>query len=223
MESGLECRILEPGLPDSDIAACVNAHNQEWSDFFRLTPDIFKRRLDSGELFLGAYKDGELLGFLETTSHRVIGLDEPIPQDNQFEFAKKIAKRACNEIKGSYLEIASVGPYRPRFDKSNVMLLMDINVLKSHRQFGYGGNLVNFLLSLLLHERISRPAQLSDIIVVPTLTPELQGPMNFHAKYGAFDTGYTRENVRPGYTQPRAHYFCYLSPGFVPKSSIKAA
>ena len=217
VSSNLELRLLDNGIPDSDISDCVVAHNSEWRGFFELTPEIMEQRLRSGELFLGVRKKGKLVGYLETMSHYVKIPNMPADTDEpDTHTALRIANFVSGQIKGDYFKHAPDGKWPKRPENANVIRFVSINVIPDEREYGYGGQMIDYIKQLLRMPAEERPEQLRDIVVSLTDTPVKPLPQKFHQKYGALDTHYLEPGFRPGYDAPDIKRFCYLAPGFKP-------
>lgn len=214
-ESGLECRLLQPETPFSDLAEFSNAHQQEWSRFFVFTPDHMKRRIESGGFFVGKYFNGIPIGFLEAALLTIdLGYDRDHKED--LTYAKQIARLVCEQIMNHF------GDYWGIVDKStsakapidpNVMLMLSINVLRKYRHYRLGSGIIDYVKLQLNKPRHERFEQLRQIDFGPTFTPD--GPIvRFHQENGAFDSEFIHQNARPGYGQPNVRYQIYLAPGF---------
>jgi len=214
-ESGLECRILQPETPFSDLAEFSTAHQQDWSSFFEFTPEQMKRRLDSGGLFVGGYFNGIPIGFLEAAL-LTIDLDYDRDHKEDLTYAKQIAKLVCEQIRNHF------GDYWGIVDKStgakapidpNAMLMLSINVTRNYRNLGFGSGIINYVKLQLNKPRHERFEQLRQIDFVHTFTPDGH-IVRFHQENGAFDSEFIHENARHGYDRPNVRYQIYLAPGF---------
>lgn len=213
--SNLELKILDTTTPYSDILSCVEAHNSEWKSFFELTPQIMEQRLRSGELFLGGYKQGTLVAYLETQSHYVEIPEMPAnPDEPDDKRALRIANFVSKQLGGNYFEYAPGGTWPERPKNANVIRFISINTLPEKRNRGYGGQIMDRIKFLMSMPREERPEQLRDVVVGLTDTPVKTLPQRFHTTYQALKTGYVVQEFRPGYNAPDIIRFCYFAPGF---------
>ena len=213
--SDLEIRILDSGIPDSDISNCVAAHNAEWKRFFVLTPRLMRQRLNSGELFLGGYKQGSLVTYLETQSHYMEIPDMPAnPDQPDIETARRIANFVSVQLRGNYFVHAPGGEWPARPENANVIRFVSINTPPKERDFGYAGQIMDYIKRLMRQPRKERPEQLRSAAVGLTDTPVKNLPQKFHTEYLAQITEHREVGFRPGYDEPDIIRFFYFTPGF---------
>ena len=202
--------MLDNTLPDSNVISCVVAHNSEWISFFELTPELMRQRLKSGELFLGVYKQGSLVGYLETMSHHVEIPNMPVNLGKlDAETVIELAYYVSLHLRGNYFTHAPNGLWPNKPVNANVIRFVSINVLPQERDFGYGGQMIQHMKMLMSKPKEERPEQLRNIEVSLTDTPVKPLPQRFHLKYGALDTQYIEQGFRPGYDMPDIKRFCY--------------
>ena len=120
MEEKIKYKILMPNLSDDDLTAFTNIVNSGWGDFFYLTENTLKKRLNTGGSFIGAYHNGKPAGILET-----IGLELDYSRNGIGEDSKILARNLCSQIP-SYDELTDGGIWRSHPKYANTLVLVDI-------------------------------------------------------------------------------------------------
>ena len=95
LESTLTPVILTPEIGETDLRACVDIYNSHWRSYLPLDSKLFRKRLESGHLFVGVKQDDRPILLLQTLS-----LDIPleyIVNQSQNEDYFGIAQQVCRK------------------------------------------------------------------------------------------------------------------------------
>jgi len=197
----------------NNLQAFTDILNESWGTFFKTTPEILKRRLESDELFIGAYVNEKPVGILETISLKV----EMLPS-NLIGF-KDMTRYVCSQI-GNYHELTAGGLWKPRNSDSNVLVFVDVTVLEKYREKNYSGPSIFSGIIERSKEEI-KSENFWKIEYAPTFTPNHEPIIKKHIGQGAFDTEFVLKNARRGY-EPKGkknfsdvNFMCYMAPGFL--------
>ncbi len=206
-------QILNPAISQDNLGSFSDVLNESWGSFYKITPEILKRRLESGELFIGSYVNKEPVGILETISLKT----DTIPSDlTQF---KNMARYVCSQV-GDYKELTNDGLWNSKSSDSNVLVFVDVTVLEKYREKNYSGpSLFSGIIECAKEELKSE--KMSKIKYATTFTPNYVPIIEKHLLQGAFDTEFVLKNARPGY-EPKGkknfsdvNFMCYMAPGFL--------
>lgn len=207
--SRLELMVLEPDLPEKDVAAFVQMHNERWR-FHTINEDTFRRRIERG-ILVGGYLGNEPATLLETTSLNLEGVAEIEKTTEDYrERAYGVAKLLHGHAK-DYNGLTNNGEWHKDDENPNVSVSATITYYKAImlKQFGF-----------------QRPINLRDVEYAFPFSPKPSdytgidykgGSLGLHIANGAFNTGYSLPQARHGHPEPDAIFMCYLAPGYVPK------
>lgn len=207
--------LLTPGISEEDLDSFVKIVNSEWGQFYDLTPSTLMRRLETGNIFVGAYLGDRPAGILET-----IGLKLNYPRRFREMDYRDVMKEVCPQI-GPYDELTDDGLWRPLSPDFNTLVLVDITRNKEFSsKSSIAPGIVNYGKGVMIASPEQRPGSFFDLEATVTFTPDIGAVKRWHERQWAFDTGVPLENARPGYIQPDVNFMCYLAPGsprWVPK------
>ena len=209
----LELRILSPNIPKEEISTYVDMLNRQWGDFFEVTHDVMKNRLNSGAIFLGAYLGNNLVGILETLALEI----EEVDSINAHT-SKERAREVCARMPDNYNDLTHNGHWRRHPKYANVLTLVDITVDAAYRKYGIASKMIDYGKAMLLElNGVKRPPQIEGVEYVPTFTPEDPVIIRWHERNWAFDTEFKLDSARPGYKVPIVNFMCCLAPGYIPQ------
>lgn len=224
LESSLAPRILTPEISDSEIGAYADIFNSHWRSYFPLTPEMFRKRLESGHLFIGVKQDDRPILLLQTLS-----LDVPledIVRQTSDEDCVRIASRVCSKIERAYSDKEGIDLYRrltnngnwaPVPSNPNVLWLMDITSIRKVDGTSAADIAIDFVKSLIIKPiDIPVPGNPKKIQIVLTFTPDIEKILYWHLEHYAFDTGYKIPNGRIGYKTAAVNPACYYLNGPYP-------
>ena|SRR3989338_3588536 len=211
------CKILTPEIKDYEVRAFVETHNKEWAKLFLMRYDTFRRRLDTGALFVGEYKKDEPIGLLETIAFNV-DVPKVEASANINNYPLKMARNVCETLFGKYKDyfgFTDNGLWRPNEENSNVLMMVDITISEKNRTGGAGNKLMDYAKNLFVsYDNPKTPNDLINIEFILTFTPNSEPPRKFQLRNYAFDTGIIQKNARPGYKEHDVAPLCHLAPGY---------
>lgn len=212
--SPLETKVVGTATQQKELEFFADVHNNFW-EHFKLTPDILRERIDSGNLIAAAYARGAPLGFVQTVLREEdeSTLQRPPPEYQNPLYIWKTAQicaRLENPKMSAYELLTRGGRFSRVPDYGNVLWFLDINVHRDFWSFGIGSALIDFVLEQQIKKEIP---QLKNVRYGPTLTPN-DGTINFHLRKGAFDTQYVMKNARHGHRVQNARPACYIATDF---------
>ncbi len=222
--SELDYKILTVDSPYLDVFPDII--NESWGSFFEANPKIFKDRVNSGNIFIGAYLEDKPVGLLETIALKLKESNTMIIQPYQK------AREMCEQI-GDYNQLTNNGMWKPYEKNSNVLVLVDITVPEEYRGTPIASGIVDtarILISPRNKEEQETRAKLASAETMEklanlnyalTFTPNFWKIKEWHKKQGAFDTEFVLKNARFGYNLPDVNFMCYIAPGYWAKSLEK--
>lgn len=224
--SRLEVMVLDPDLPEKDVAAFVRVHNDGWR-FSLIDGETFRRRMERG-IILGGYLDNEPATLLELTALNLEGIAEIEKSTEDYrERAYGVAKLLHGHAK-DYDGLTNNGEWFADEEGSNVLVMVDLTIPERFSGKNLFRPKVSYFKALMLGQNgFQRPEHLKDVRYIISFSPKPNdytgldyrgGIVLAHTRIGgAFNTGYVWENARPGHHEPDAIITCYLAPSYVPK------
>ncbi len=170
MASGLEFRLYPESEKDFDIIASIL--NKTWASLIEVTPEIIKKRLGSGSLFIFGYKEDLPISVLETVGIKTKGIFDNVPK--------------------TYNRLTNNGLWLPPSENADTIMLVDIT--SGIRCDGVGTAMIDFSLEYIAKKTYYKHAW--------TYTPNQDMPVKWHINRGAIDTNFVLENARPNYPFP---------------------
>ncbi len=224
LESSLIPRILTPEISESEIGAFVDVYNSHWRSYFPLTPEMFRKRLESGHLFIGVEQDNKPILLLQTISLD-IPLEDIIRQTADEDYFR-IARKVCSRIEHAYSNKGGIDLYRRLTNNGNwtpvpntpsVLWLMDITSIKRLEGLSPADIAIGFVKSLIIKPLdVPVPGNLKQIQIVLTFTPDIEKILYWHLEHYAFDTGHKIPYGRVGYKTAAVNPVCYYLNGVYP-------
>lgn len=224
LESVLTPVILTPSISEAEISMFADVYNSHWRSYFPLTPEMLKRRLESGHLFIGV-KDGEMPALLLQTLSLEVPLEDIIQQTTDgdyFEAARKICARIeyCYKNRRGidlYRRLTNDGNWTSLPNAPNILWLMDITSIKKINGLSLADVAIDLVKSLIVGPLDAPvPGNPEKIQVILTFTPDIERIMQLHLEHFAFNTGHEIPDGRLGYKTAAVRPACYYLNGFYP-------
>ncbi len=210
----MEYEILTPDSKSLD--SFVEILNESWGSFFQVDEDMIQERLESNDVFVGAYCNGKPAGILET-----ISVERDAPRNKSIPPEEKAAY-VCSQI-GNYWDLTNNGRWRPNSKNSNVLVFVDVTVSEKYRGTpkSIASEMIELSKTLISKEPKDRIEQLVNIDYAVTFTPNHEPIKNWHKKQYALDTKFVRKDARRGHALPDVNFMCYMAPGFLAQTGQK--
>jgi|GEM_PF-4523327 len=191
--SGLEFRLAEgAAMKHNPILAGIV--NNVWKSQIECTPEMMRRRLDSGSLFVIAYDfptQSEAQYIRE--EHHIEAYDERIPIGILETIALKTGGD-YNKVPNTYEKLTRNGLWTAPQKDSDTAILVDITLIETRRRNSGGEGKI-----LIKAAKVMIP---EDLNFIWTYTPNIQNLKDWHKSMGAIETGHVITSARPRYFLP---------------------
>ena len=188
--SSLEIRVGNEILQEHDeiLAAIVNS---SWGWLFNATPEIIRRRLDSGHPFVAAYdtkRPEEVLYGADLSGHD----GKKIPT----VFLETVVLRTegrYENVPGDYFQLTNSGLWAPPVIDPDTVIMVDITATPSRKGLNPGVGKVIEYAKALFNGSINHsfPFDMRGIEHIWTYSPDDRRVRIMHERNGAKDTGFT--------------------------------
>ena len=188
-----------PDLPAADLYLLVQILNGAWGDLVEATPDLLRKRFESGQLFVVVRDAGTQpeLDFIRATYQLEI-LDGRIPI-GLLETIDAVTAGDASRVPSPYALLTAGGAWRAPLADADTLVFVDLTTAISRQRSGIGRDIVRYGLS-------QRKAHHRHAF---TFTPHVPATMAWHEKRGARASGVVLPGARPGHSVPDVHVMDY--------------